>query len=39
MGPACDLYYALWNRCGLGALSVEGNPEVIDELLGRTQLR
>jgi uncharacterized protein (TIGR03083 family) len=38
-GPACDLYYALWNRSGLGALSVEGDADVIDELLGRTQVR
>jgi hypothetical protein len=38
-GPASDVYYALWNRRGIDGLRIEGDPALLDLLLGRTQVR
>jgi uncharacterized protein (TIGR03083 family) len=38
-GGATDLFYAVWNRRSIDGLSLEGDPEVLEQLLGRVQVR
>ena len=38
-GAAGDLYLALWNRAGPGALVIEGDPAVLDLFLDRVNVR
>ena len=36
---ACELYLALWNRCGADRLTVDGDPAVLDRFLDGVQIR
>jgi hypothetical protein len=38
-GGASDLFYAVWNRRTTDGLNLEGDAEVLEQLLGRAQVR